>query len=296
MASEAILGGAIHPGDVIIIRYEGPRGGPGMREMLSPTANIAGMGLGEIRALITDGRFLGRQRAARPSATSPPEAADGEPMPWSARRPDRDRLSRGRTLNLLVEPAELEARRKAHVPPAREIASPLLAALQPPGAKRGPWRALQGRIAPPRRRPICRPPGAPPPRGPMRPLSRKGPAPPRSAPPRFDLARVSGPYWPQSPPGRRVRAQRRRARPRGAPKAPRHQRTRTNAWRAGTAKRGTATGVVRDAHGRLRPGPGARAAGDAWFPPGPGAGTPCWTVGCGPGRVHEAVLGVGLRL
>jgi dihydroxy-acid dehydratase len=125
LASEAILGGAIHPGDVIIIRYEGPRGGPGMREMLSPTANIAGMGLGESVALITDGRFSGGTRGAAIGHVSP-EAADGGPMAL-VREGDLIEIDiPGRTLNLLVEPAELEARRKAHVPPAREIASPLL--------------------------------------------------------------------------------------------------------------------------------------------------------------------------
>jgi len=125
LASEAILGGAIKPGDVIIIRYEGPRGGPGMREMLSPTANIAGMGLGESVALITDGRFSGGTRGAAIGHVSP-EAADGGPMAL-VREGDRVEIDiPARTLNLLVEPAELEARRKAYVPPVREIASPLL--------------------------------------------------------------------------------------------------------------------------------------------------------------------------
>ncbi|WP_028587542.1 dihydroxy-acid dehydratase [Desulfocurvus vexinensis] len=125
LASEAILGGAIKPGDVIIIRYEGPRGGPGMREMLSPTANIAGMGLGESVALITDGRFSGGTRGAAIGHVSP-EAADGGPMAL-VREGDLIEIDiPARALNLLVEPAELDARRKAHVPPAREIASPLL--------------------------------------------------------------------------------------------------------------------------------------------------------------------------
>lgn len=125
LASEAILGGAIKPGDVILIRYEGPRGGPGMREMLSPTANIAGMGLGESVALITDGRFSGGTRGAAIGHVSP-EAADGGPMAL-VREGDLIEIDiPGRTLNLLVEPAELEARRKAHTPPAREITSPLL--------------------------------------------------------------------------------------------------------------------------------------------------------------------------
>ncbi|MCK9238868.1 dihydroxy-acid dehydratase [Desulfocurvus sp.] len=125
LASEAILGGAIRPGDVVIIRYEGPRGGPGMREMLSPTAHIAGMGLGESVALITDGRFSGGTRGAAIGHVSP-EAADGGPLALVREGDMIDIDIPGRSLNLLVDPAELEARRKAHVPPVREIASPLL--------------------------------------------------------------------------------------------------------------------------------------------------------------------------
>ena len=75
-AIEAILGGQIHPGDVVVIRYEGPKGGPGMREMLNPTSAIAGMGLGSTVALITDGRFSGATRGAAIGHVSP-EAADG---------------------------------------------------------------------------------------------------------------------------------------------------------------------------------------------------------------------------
>ena len=73
---EAIYGGKIQPGDVIVIRYEGPKGGPGMREMLSPTSAISGMGLGESVALITDGRFSGATRGAAIGHVSP-EAASG---------------------------------------------------------------------------------------------------------------------------------------------------------------------------------------------------------------------------
>ena len=67
-ACEAILSGKIKEGDVVVIRYEGPKGGPGMREMLNPTSEIAGMGLGSTVALITDGRFSGASRGA-PSVT-----------------------------------------------------------------------------------------------------------------------------------------------------------------------------------------------------------------------------------
>ena len=75
-AVEAIVGGKIVAGDVVVIRYEGPKGGPGMREMLSPTAMIAGMGLDKDVALITDGRFSGATRGASIGHVSP-EAASG---------------------------------------------------------------------------------------------------------------------------------------------------------------------------------------------------------------------------
>ena len=78
-AVEAILGGKIRKGDVIVIRYEGPRGGPGMREMLSPTSAIAGMGLDKDVALLTDGRFSGGTRGASIGHISP-EAAQGGPI------------------------------------------------------------------------------------------------------------------------------------------------------------------------------------------------------------------------
>lgn len=78
-ACDAILGGKINPGDVVVIRYEGPKGGPGMREMLNPTSEIAGMGLGSSVALITDGRFSGASRGASIGHVSP-EAAVGGPI------------------------------------------------------------------------------------------------------------------------------------------------------------------------------------------------------------------------
>ncbi len=78
-AIAAIKGGKIVPGDVVVIRYEGPKGGPGMREMLNPTSAIAGMGLGESVALITDGRFSGASRGASIGHISP-EAALGGPI------------------------------------------------------------------------------------------------------------------------------------------------------------------------------------------------------------------------
>ena len=78
-AIDAILGGKINAGDVVVIRYEGPKGGPGMREMLNPTSAIAGMGLGSSVALITDGRFSGASRGASIGHVSP-EAAVGGPI------------------------------------------------------------------------------------------------------------------------------------------------------------------------------------------------------------------------
>ena len=78
-AIAAIKGGKIHPGDVVVIRYEGPKGGPGMREMLNPTSAIMGMGLGSSVALITDGRFSGASRGASIGHVSP-EAAVGGPI------------------------------------------------------------------------------------------------------------------------------------------------------------------------------------------------------------------------
>ncbi len=76
-ASEAILGGKIQAGDVVVIRYEGPKGGPGMREMLNPTSALTGMGLGSSVALITDGRFSGATRGAAIGHVSPEAAAGG---------------------------------------------------------------------------------------------------------------------------------------------------------------------------------------------------------------------------
>jgi dihydroxy-acid dehydratase len=111
-ATEAILGGKIKAGDIVVIRYEGPRGGPGMREMLTPTSAIAGMGLDKDVALLTDGRFSGGTRGAALGHISP-EAADGGPI---ALVQDGDRIKidiPAKTLTLLVDEAEL-SRRKAN--------------------------------------------------------------------------------------------------------------------------------------------------------------------------------------
>ncbi len=124
-AVSAILGGKISKGDVVIIRYEGPRGGPGMREMLTPTSAIVGMGLGSDVALITDGRFSGGSRGAAIGHVSP-EAADGGPI---ALVEEGDRILidiPARKLELLVDEATLAERRKALVVPQKEIRSPFL--------------------------------------------------------------------------------------------------------------------------------------------------------------------------
>lgn len=114
-AIEAIKGGRIVPGDVVVIRYEGPKGGPGMREMLNPTSAIAGMGLGSTVALITDGRFSGASRGASIGHVSP-EAAVGGPI---ALVKEGDIISINipeMTLNMKVPDEELEERRKAWKP------------------------------------------------------------------------------------------------------------------------------------------------------------------------------------
>ncbi|GEB78835.1 dihydroxy-acid dehydratase [Desulfovibrio desulfuricans] len=124
-ACEAIMGGRIKAGDAIVIRYEGPKGGPGMREMLTPTSAIAGMGLGADVALITDGRFSGGTRGAAIGHVSP-EAAEGGPI-GLVQEGDRIRIDiPARALDLLVDEDELARRRAVFVPVEKEITSPLL--------------------------------------------------------------------------------------------------------------------------------------------------------------------------
>jgi len=106
---KAILAGDIKAGDVVVIRYEGPKGGPGMREMLSPTSAIAGMGLAESVALITDGRFSGGTRGPCIGHVSP-EAMEGGPIAL-IRNGDRIRIDiTKRTVDLLVSDADLAKR------------------------------------------------------------------------------------------------------------------------------------------------------------------------------------------
>ncbi len=114
-AIEAIRGGKIVEGDVVVIRYEGPKGGPGMREMLNPTSAIAGMGLGSSVALITDGRFSGASRGASIGHVSP-EAAVGGPI---ALVQEGDLISidiPANTLNVLVPEEEWEERKRNYAP------------------------------------------------------------------------------------------------------------------------------------------------------------------------------------
>jgi len=114
-AMAGILSDKVKPGDVVVIRYEGPKGGPGMREMLAPTSAIMGKGLGNSVSLITDGRFSGGTRGACVGHVSP-EAAAGGPIAL-VQNGDRIEIDiPARKINLLVDEAEL-ARRKAQLPP-----------------------------------------------------------------------------------------------------------------------------------------------------------------------------------
>lgn len=125
-AIAAIKGGKIVAGDVVVIRYEGPKGGPGMREMLNPTSAIAGMGMGSTVALITDGRFSGASRGASIGHASP-EAAVGGPI---ALVEEGDRISidiDNHSLNVLVSDEELEARRAKWQPREPKVTSGYLA-------------------------------------------------------------------------------------------------------------------------------------------------------------------------
>jgi dihydroxy-acid dehydratase len=120
LAMAATMEGRIKSGDVVVIRYEGPKGGPGMREMLAPTAAIMGMGLGDSVALITDGRFSGGTRGPCIGHISP-EAADGGPI---ALIEDGDRILLdipNRKLDLLVDEATLAARRAKWQAPEPKI-------------------------------------------------------------------------------------------------------------------------------------------------------------------------------
>lgn len=125
-AVEAILGGDIRSGDIVVIRYEGPRGGPGMREMLNPTSAMVGMGLDRSVALITDGRFSGGTRGAAVGHVSP-EAAHGGPI---ALIQDGDTITidiPAKNIHLDVPEDELARRRAAWKAPQRTVTEGYLA-------------------------------------------------------------------------------------------------------------------------------------------------------------------------
>ena len=125
-AIAAIYAGKIVPGDVVVIRYEGPKGGPGMREMLNPTSAIVGMGLGESVALITDGRFSGATRGAAIGHVCP-EAAQGGPI---ALVEDGDPIAidiRANSITLKVDEQTLAARKAAWVCPEPKVKTGYLA-------------------------------------------------------------------------------------------------------------------------------------------------------------------------
>ena len=119
-AIEAIRAGKIKSGDVVVIRYEGPKGGPGMREMLSPTSEIAGMGLDKDVALITDGRFSGATRGASIGHVSP-EAALGGTIAFVKDGDMIDIDIENNSIELLVSDEELEERRKGFVPKTQNV-------------------------------------------------------------------------------------------------------------------------------------------------------------------------------
>lgn len=125
-AIEAIRGGKIVPGDVVVIRYEGPKGGPGMREMLNPTSAIAGMGLGSTVALITDGRFSGATRGAAIGHVSPEAALGGN----IALVNEGDIISidiNNHSIQLRVSDEELDERRRNWTPREPKITTGYLA-------------------------------------------------------------------------------------------------------------------------------------------------------------------------
>jgi len=124
-ATEAIMAGGIKAGDVVVIRYEGPKGGPGMREMLTPTATLAGMGLDRSVALITDGRFSGASRGASIGHVSP-EAATGGLIALVEEGDTVEIDIPARRLHLAVSEEELQRRRQAWQPRLPETKSSFL--------------------------------------------------------------------------------------------------------------------------------------------------------------------------
>ena len=121
-AFDAVIAGRVQAGDIVVIRYEGPKGGPGMREMLATTSAIYGRGLGDSVALITDGRFSGATRGFCIGHVGP-EAAEGGPIAL-LRDGDRIRIDAAAgTLDVDLTPEEMEARRASAAPPPTEFGS-----------------------------------------------------------------------------------------------------------------------------------------------------------------------------
>ncbi len=135
---EEILAGKINAGDIVVIRYEGPKGGPGMREMLAVTGAMKGAGRGADAALVTDGRFSGGTHGFCVGHVAP-EAVDGGPIALVA---DGDRIvidADAHTIDLIVDDAELDRRRKR---PGSCPSRATRAASSPstPGSRRAPRR------------------------------------------------------------------------------------------------------------------------------------------------------------
>jgi dihydroxy-acid dehydratase len=122
---EAILRGAIRPGDVVVVRYEGPRGGPGMREMLAPTSALIGAGLGDSVGLITDGRFSGGTYGLVVGHVAP-EAAAGGPLALVVEGDSITIDAERRVLSVDVPEPDMERRRSAWRPPAPRYTSGVL--------------------------------------------------------------------------------------------------------------------------------------------------------------------------
>jgi dihydroxy-acid dehydratase len=138
LAMEAILGGRIQPGDVVVIRYEGPKGGPGMREMLAVTGAMKGAGRGADAALVTDGRFSGGTHGFCVGHVAP-EAVDGGPIAYVA---DGDRIvidAANHTIDLIVDPVDIAKRMQGWKPLEPRYTSGFLAkyARLAQGAERG---------------------------------------------------------------------------------------------------------------------------------------------------------------
>ena len=125
-AIAAIYAGKIVPGDVVVIRYEGPKGGPGMREMLNPTSALAGMKLDKTVALITDGRFSGASRGAAIGHVSP-EAASGGPIGLVKEGDTIEIDIPNASIHLAVSDDELAARKAAYIQPEPNIKTGWLA-------------------------------------------------------------------------------------------------------------------------------------------------------------------------